>query len=287
MIDQFRQQCASRDQGTTVINIVEWSKYIVFDILGDLGFAESFNCLEKSALHPWVAELYTYTKVGSLVAALRHYTILFKLIWQCIPAKDLEAARANFNWGVDKTHRRLNLEAQREDFISQIQQHSDNDDLALSLPELESNLNLLIQAGSDTCSIVLSGTINYLMKTPRALNILVHEIRSSFRSTAEMTFANIEKLPYLAAVAEEGLRLCPPAPGGLNRLVPPGGDEVCEQWLPGGVSAALRQKVYIRERFKADWESLTTRPMYRYICRLFTVRQKSSMTLMASGLNAG
>ena len=140
------------------------------------------------------------------------------------------------HWGVDKTHRRLNLETQREDFVGQIQQFSANNDLALSLPELESNMNLLIQAWSDTCSIVLSGTIKYLVKTPRALAFLVHEIRSSFHSSADMTFANIQQLPYLSAVAEEGLRLCPPAPGGLNRLVSPGGDHVCEQWLPGGVS---------------------------------------------------
>lgn len=243
MIDRLRQQCGPGDQGKTVINIAEWSKYIVFDILGDLGFAESFNCLDNSALHPWVAELYTYTKVGSLVAALRHYTILFNLIWRCIPASNLAAARANFNWGVDKTHRRLDLETQREDFVSHIQQYSDNNELALSLRELESNMNLLIQAGSDTCSIVLSGTVNYLMKTPRALNTLVQEIRSSFRSPAEMTFANVEQLPYLVAATEEGLRLCPPAPGGLNRLVPPGGDYVCEQWLPGGVSAATHRNM--------------------------------------------
>ena len=248
MIDRLRQQCASRDEGNTVVNIAEWSKYIVFDILGDLGFAESFNCLDNSALHPWVAELYTYTKVGSLVAALRHYTILFNLIWRCIPARNLAAAQANFNWGVNKTHRRLDLYTQREDFVSLIQRFSHNNDLALSLPELESNMNLLIQAGSDTCSIVLSGIINYLMKTPRALDSLVHEVRSSFRSPAEMTFASIEQLPYLAAVAEEGLRLCPPAPGGLNRLVPPGGDYVCDQWLPGGVSTAFHRKKIIKEK---------------------------------------
>ena len=237
MVDQLRRRCASGGETTTVINLVEWSRFIVFDILGDLGFAESFHCLDNSALHPWVAELYTYTKVGTLVAALRHYTVLFNFIWGCIPAKHLEAARTNFNWGVAKTHRRLDLETQREDFVGQIQQHSDKKDLALSLPELESNMNLLIQAGSDTCSIVLSGTMNYLLKTPRAYKTLVQEIRSSFRSPIEMTFNRVEQLPYLVAVAEEGLRLCPPAPGGLNRVVPLGGDYVCEQWLPGSVGA--------------------------------------------------
>jgi len=228
LVSQLRQRCTSWDETTTVINIVEWSRFIIFDILGDLGFAESFRCLDNSTLHPWVAELYTYTKVGSLVAALRHYILLFSFIWRCIPAKHLEAAQTNFNWGVNKTHRRLDLKSQPEDFISQSEQHSDDKDLARSLPELESNMNLLIQAGSDTCSIVLSGIINYLLKKPRAYTTLVHEIRSSFRSPIEMTFDKVEKLPYLGAIAEEGLRLCPPAPGGLNRVVPYGGDYICD-----------------------------------------------------------
>ena len=256
MIDELRKRCSVQDQNTSVVNIVEWSRYIVFDILGDLGFGESFCCLENSALHPWVAELYTYTKVGSLVAALRHYTLIFKLIWRCIPANHLQNANSNFNWGVEKTHRRLDMETQREDFVSHIQQHNDNVDLALSLPELESNMNLLIQAGSDTCSIVLSGTINYLMKTPRAHKTLVHEVRSSFRTSTEMTFSNVARLPYLRAVAEEGLRLCPPAPGGLNRLVPPGGDYVCGKWLPGGVGNISRLSSYLLFSIQRLIESL-------------------------------
>lgn len=235
MVERLRQRCSPDNGSTCIVNFVEWSKFIVFDIVGDLGFAESFECLDNSALHPWVAELYTYTKVGSLVAALRHYTTLFHFIWRCIPARHLKSAQDNFNWGVEKTLRRLSSESQREDFIGQIQRCGDHEDLALTIPELESNMNLLIQAGSDTCSIVLSGTMNYLLNASHAHKKLVHEIRSSFRSPTEMTVEKVQQLPYLKAVIEEGLRLCPPAPGGLNRVVPAGGDYVCGQWLPGGV----------------------------------------------------
>lgn len=60
-----------------------------------------------------------------------------------------------------------------------------------------------------------------------------------------MTFDKVEKLPYLAAVAEEELRLCSPAPGGLNRVVPDGGDYICERWLPGGVSTAIHNEFWV------------------------------------------
>lgn len=236
LIEQLRRRCGKQDQDTTIINIVEWVSFVVFDIIGDLGFGETFHCLHNNALHPWVAELFTYSKVCAAVAALRHYTTVFNLLMRCLPAKNLEAAQANYRWGVEKTHRRLNLEIQREDFVSRIIHFSDNEDLRMSLPELENNMNLLIFAGSDTCATVLSGTVNYLVKTPYALKTLVHEVRSAYRDPSEMLFSSAQSLPYLVAVVEEGLRLCPPNPSGLQHVVPPGGDTVCGHWLPGGVS---------------------------------------------------
>lgn len=235
LIKHLYERCGKQDQAVTVINIVEWVSFVVFDIIGDLGFGETFHCLDNNTLHPWVAELFTYSKVGAAVAALRHYTTIFKLFMRCLPAKNLEAAQANYRWGVDKTHRRLNLEFQREDFVGRILRYSDNEDLRMSLPELENNMNLLIFAGSDTCATVLSGTVNYLVKTPHALNVLVHEVRSTYGDPSGITLSNVQSMRYLVAVVEEGCRLCPPNPSGLQHIVPPGGDTVCGRWLPSGV----------------------------------------------------
>lgn len=253
LVDQLRKRCVNGDKNRTTVNVVEWFSLVVFDIIGDLGFGETFHCLDNNALHPWVAELFSYSKVGALVAALRHYTIIFNGFMRCLPAKSLEAARANYNWGVKKTHRRLDLVVQREDFVSRILQFSDNDDLRMSVPELESNMNLLIVAGSDACATVLSGTVNYLVKTPTALQALVNELRSSYRNPSEMTFSNLQQLPYLVAVVEEGLRLCPPFPSGLQHVVPIGGDTVCGGWLPGGVSGTIcRVEHHQRESWQTD-----------------------------------
>ena len=87
-----------------------------------------------------------YSKLGAAVAALRNYTSVFNCFMRCLPAKTLKAAQANCKWGVAKTHRRLVLDVQREDSMSQILQYSDNDDLRMSFPELENNMILLIFA---------------------------------------------------------------------------------------------------------------------------------------------
>ena len=90
---------------------------------------------------------------------------------RCVPAKTLEASQANYDWGVEKTHRRLELEIQREEFISRILQYSDNENLRMSLPEIENNMKVVIFAGSDTCAIVLSAVVNYIVKKSHAFEI--------------------------------------------------------------------------------------------------------------------
>ena len=241
LIYQLRKQCLGMERKTTTIDVVEWVSFTFFDIIGDLGFGESFRCLDNNSLHPWVEELFSFSKVGALVAALRHYTIIFKTLMRCLPASTLKAAQENYQWGVEKTHRRLCLDVQREDFVKQILQHSDNGSMHMSTPELENNMNVLVVAGSETTATALSGTINYLVKTPSALEVLVSELRSTFQQSSDMTFSNLREIPYLVAVVDEGLRLCPPVPCGTHHVVPAGGDTVCGGWLPGGVSLFSRQ----------------------------------------------
>ena len=72
LVYQLRKRCVNGDKNRTTVNVVEWFSFVVFDIIEDLGFGETFHCLDNNALHPWVAELFSYSKVGALVAALRH-----------------------------------------------------------------------------------------------------------------------------------------------------------------------------------------------------------------------
>ena len=104
----------------------------------------------------------------------------------CLPARNIQAANANYRWSVQKTHRRLNMDSRRDDFGSQILQYSDHEGLGMSILVLEKNMNLPIFAGSDTCATVLSGTINYLVKAPHAISALLEEIRSTYTSSPEM-----------------------------------------------------------------------------------------------------
>lgn len=45
------------------------------------------------------------------------------------------------------------------------------------------------------------------------------------------------KIPYLDACLEEALRIFPPVPVGLLRVVPPEGSEIDGHFIPAGVSS--------------------------------------------------
>lgn len=83
--------------------------------------------------------------------------------------------------------------------------------------------------------------MNYLTTrgNEAVISSLVQEIRNSFDTEDEITFERLANLQYLNATINEGLRLCPPVPIMLPRLVPEGGDTVCGMWMPGGVSIPL------------------------------------------------
>lgn len=69
-----------------------------------------------------------------------------------------------------------------------------------------------------------------------ALEKLTAEVRGAFKSEDEIDFMSVSNLPYLLACLDEALRMYPPVPTGLPRVVPPAGASIAEHYVPGGVS---------------------------------------------------
>ncbi|KAI1761905.1 cytochrome P450 [Hypoxylon sp. FL1150] len=220
------------------VNIGQWFNFITFDIFGDLGFGESFDCLQNSQYHPWIALLFNSVKAASFVAATRFYPWMEFLLMKCIPQSLRDMQRAHYQQIVDKVQRRLNYEQERPDIMSSV---AVSDELGgLSTDETNVTFMVLTTAGSETTATVLGGTLNYLVNCRDKLELLTQEIRSRFQRDDEITLDSLRNLPYLNATISEGLRLCPPIPWVLPRRVPPGGDTVCGKWLPGGTPVSIQ-----------------------------------------------
>ena len=102
--------------------------------------------------------------------------------------------------------------------------------------QLAAHTSDFVLAGSETTATALSCITYYLLRTPAALQKLQQEIYGRFNSYEEITAVSTNGLKYLQAVCLEGLRLYPPLPFALPRVVPEGGDYVDGQFVPGGVS---------------------------------------------------
>jgi hypothetical protein len=50
---------------------------------------------------------------------------------------------------------------------------------------------------------------------------------------------SVQKLDYLLAVINKGLRLSPPVPGNLRRVTPREGPWITRWWIPGNVDVAV------------------------------------------------
>ncbi|KAF3761394.1 cytochrome P450 [Cryphonectria parasitica EP155] len=219
------------------IDLTPWLNFTTFDIFGDLGFGESFNCLETSRYHPWIALLFNSVKAASFVAAVRYYPVLEWLLMKCIPASLKEMQRQHFDQIADKVNRRLNWELERVDIMSHVIKGRKRETLDIGV--INATFMVLTTAGSETTATVLSRTLNYLVNNPDKLTILANEILQKFQDPDDIKLDALQHLDYLDACISEGLRLCVPIPWVLPRLVPPKGAIVCGKWLPGKTVARL------------------------------------------------
>ncbi|KAJ5864249.1 uncharacterized protein N7529_006165 [Penicillium soppii] len=230
----------------SVVDIKAWMNFTTFDITGDLMFGESFDCLKDSQLHPWIGLIFNSMKAIAFIGVVNQFPALKGLLDLFLPREVKRVGEEHFELSAQKVDRRLEANISRPDFISAILQNGLSEgkgqyrdsERIMTRAEIHSNSFILIVAGSETSATLLSGCIYYLCTTPRVMDRLTSEIRSTFEQDRDMTFRALEDLRYLEAVIEESLRMYPPFVTSLARTVPAGGALVNGQFVPGGTTVA-------------------------------------------------
>ncbi|KAJ5280754.1 Cytochrome monooxygenase lcsI [Penicillium angulare] len=242
----------SRSQDT--VDMVRWYNYTTFDIIGDLAFGEPFDCLKDNKYHPWVSMVFASAKGVSLMRPLAIYPSLAPIVKKLLPKKVMENRLKHYQMSEAKLLRRIETETNRPDFMTYVMRHTDN--RSLSVQEMKANAGLLIIAGSETTASLLSGFTYYLLQNKSAYQKLREELRGAFQSYDEINFKAVIGLPYLNASLEEALRMYPPLPATLPRIVPKGGSVIDGEYVPEGVSVGgAHYSTYHAECYFADAES--------------------------------
>lgn len=96
-----------------------------------------------------------------------------------------------------------------------------------------------IAAGSDTTAITLSAALYFLHRAPDKLSRLREELDGAIDDSRFVTVEDVTRMPYLASVVQETLRMHPAVGSMLPRQTPHGGMCLAGHHFPEGVRANL------------------------------------------------
>ncbi|KAJ5921454.1 hypothetical protein N7466_009780 [Penicillium verhagenii] len=238
LISRLRERIS--EDGLSKEDIKNWMNFVTFDITGDLMFAETFDCLKNSQLHPWISFLFTTIKGALFLSVMNRFALFSRMNQLLLPEYLREQMMKNTSLSREKADRRLKKETSRPDFMAALLKHGLGDEKGqftenqsiMSLTEIHANSMLITLAGSETSASLLSGCIFLLCKNATAMADLRSEVRTAFSEDKEITPRQCARLKYLNAVIEESLRVYPPLVTSLLRIAPTGGEFVDGHFVP-------------------------------------------------------
>ncbi|GAB1217298.1 hypothetical protein ATERTT37_006536 [Aspergillus terreus] len=204
-IDMLMDRLERAARAKHPVDIVQWFNWTTFDFVGDLTFGESFECLEKATLHPWVGNMFQAIKGNMVIRVMQEtpglgpYTAgTFRYV---LPGSALMKREAHFQYTREKVNRRLGNLSPRSDFMDHVLHQPEG--WGLTFTELLSNSSLLIMAGSETTATLLSGAVYLLLTNPGKMQKLVDELSTVFPGGSMVNIKSTSRLTYLPAVIEE------------------------------------------------------------------------------------
>ena len=217
-------------------DLVAMLNFVTFEMMSDLAFSESMGLFEGNQESiKWVESLSAELKMATLVRAGLYYPSFLKLLQFLTPRSLKEQRMYHVKRANERVDRRIGRDRKQTDIWSLTEREDADGKTMLSVPEMHVNAKNFLIAGTETTATALSALNYYLLKNPAKLKKLTDEIRASFTSTEDMSLERLAQLKYLGVCIDEGLRLHPPVPIGLGRIVPKGGKMISDYWVPEGV----------------------------------------------------
>ncbi|KAK7746481.1 hypothetical protein SLS53_002440 [Cytospora paraplurivora] len=243
-IQRLKENAAHREDPNRVLNLVDWVTFVCFDVLGDLAFGESFQCLEQGEAHWWINDIQQGVKAAFKLKSIERFIPgffpAFMAVFKFVGAAMAKDPEENFMFCARKARERLARSTDRPDFTNKTLPQMTND-------EIESNAQTLVNAGTEPVATAICGIFFHLVSQPDSLLRAVTEIRSAFNSESDITISTTQqRLPYLRAIINEGMRMYPPAPGTFPRTTPAHGCRICSRHVPGGYSVGVNQSAIMR-----------------------------------------
>lgn len=226
----FVEKLGLLGSGPGGIDMVKWYEMVSFDVLGEMAFGESFDCIKNESSHFWLDIILGHMLAITLMDNLRRFPLVLSIV-RALPSKWTAAlSNKQSEFSREKVRRRLEMDLEQKDFLSNVAAKVKNGEVPEE--EMAAHSSTFVIAGGETTATSIAAMTFHLLKSPASHEKLKREIRGRFKSLNDITFASASQLPYLQAVIKEGLRIFPANSQGLPRRSP--GISVDGTWVPEG-----------------------------------------------------
>ncbi|KAK8007929.1 hypothetical protein PG989_001919 [Apiospora arundinis] len=213
-------------------NVTKWFQWLTFDMIVDVCWGESFECVSKQESHPCLALSMDMVSLSCFVVFVAWWKGLKNLLIRLSGVEGLFVRLVR-----SKCEGSLTSGSKKSSIYSNLRAAGD----PLGPAELDGNLTAIVIAGSETTGFALTATSYYLAKNPDCFRKAAAEVRSTFASAEEINDDAVRKLPYLKATIDEALRMTPAEPNGLARQVVVDGLYIADHYIPSNTSIYVSQ----------------------------------------------
>ncbi|CAK7240637.1 MAG: hypothetical protein STHCBS139747_002083 [Sporothrix thermara] len=259
-IKQLKQRFADRKDASGICDFGAWLQFYAFDVIGELTYSKRLGFVDRGVdVDHIIGNLEWLLDYVSVIGQLPVLDRLFIKnpirMWMSkygllnlnspvveFAKKRMEEAAVQEKQGKDAVGQAsiAGDNRKRRDFLARFKEAHVKDPAFIGTDRVLALTVANMFAGSDTTAITLRAVFYYLLKNPHIMEALLAELAQQHhdgkfsRDDALVQWDEVRELPYLGAVINEALR-CHPAVGiTLERVVPPQGITVADNFLPGG-----------------------------------------------------
>ncbi|KAL1305752.1 hypothetical protein AAFC00_007333 [Neodothiora populina] len=236
---------ASSIIGTT--DLMKWWTFMATDIVGILGFGESFGMLELGQRTEYIRVLEA-ALIGNGIGAEMPW---LRAICARLPLKPLKEAFNSSAYILSYGTRAVeNARKGGSDsnLMATIMAEAEKDGAHVDDMDVRTESTSLIFAGSGTTANTMTFLSYAVLSRPHLRKALEEEVG---RLDPGFTDTDLETLPLLNAIINETLRLYCAVPGSLPRVVPQGGATLGGHFIPEGTTVSTQ--AYTLHRDEEAW----------------------------------
>ncbi|KAI5857444.1 putative benzoate 4-monooxygenase cytochrome P450 [Durotheca rogersii] len=240
LVDLFVAQLSQRNDG---IDVPTWTMYLFFDVAGEAGFGQSFECVSRGIEHPAIQALHSHM---SMLSILSHVPWLLNLIG-AIPIL-ASGYKSFFDWcnsQLDSSQSKFDPEKSPQDVASWLLRAvaAKDSSASPSRDSLIQDSRVIIVAGSDTSAMTLAVVLYYMAKFPSVFKKLQARVDAAVPTPEAWTYEKVKSISYIDNIIEESLRLKPALLIGGTRTTPPQGIQVDEEHIPGNTNVFVPTQI--------------------------------------------